>query len=93
MIIDNPKDYKFIEFQEGKFPKKYVAILQNKKTNIIKKIPFGDQRYSQYKDSTGLNLYSHLDHLDKKRRALYYARFGKDAPLYSPKYWSHRFLW
>lgn len=41
-------------------------------------IHFGDRRYGQYHDSTPLKAYSHLDHLDKKRRELYKQRHEKD---------------
>lgn len=37
-------------------------------------IHFGDNRYDQYKDSTGLGLWSHLDHNNKQRRELYHKR-------------------
>lgn len=73
--------------------KKYDAILKNKFTGQIKKVPFGDQRFQHYRDSTGLNLYSHLNHLDKKRRDLYYKRHNKDYPKFSADYFSKRFLW
>lgn len=65
-------------------------------------IPFGDVRYQHYKDSTGLGLYSHLDHKDKYRRANYRARHKavllKDkSPAYknknSPAYWAYTYLW
>ena len=65
-------------------------------------ISFGDRRYSQYKDSTPLKLYSDLDHGDKKRRANYLARAkgikNKDGDFTwkdknSPNYYSVRFLW
>ena len=56
----------------------------------------------QYKDSTGLGLYSHLDHNDKQRRKRYLARakgikdkngnLTKDNPE-SANYYSIRFLW
>lgn len=45
--------------------KKYRAILPNNKT-----VDFGDSRYQQYKDTTGLGLYTNKDHLDKERRQL-----------------------
>jgi hypothetical protein len=58
-----------------------------KSTNKIKKydaltpsgkwIAFGSVLHQQYKDKTGLGLYSHMDHLDKKRRNLYRKRHKK----------------
>lgn len=54
---------------------------------------FGGLGYAQYKDSTGLGLYSKLDHLDKERRKRYYLRHGTtDNPLRS-LYWSNKYLW
>ena len=56
----------------------------------------------QYKDSTGLGLYSNLDHLDTKRRDNYRSRHkaillknGKPAYLDKEQaaYWSLNFLW
>ena len=48
---------KIIKFKRGPFPKKYTAIIQNKKTKKLRKIHFGDRRYQQYKDKTNLKLY------------------------------------
>jgi hypothetical protein len=73
--------------------KKYDAILKNKKTGQIKIVPFGQLPYEHYKDTTGLNLYSHLNHLDEKRKKNYYSRHGKQADKYSAKWFSHRYLW
>ena len=39
-----------------------------------KLIHFGSKIYPQYHDSTGLGLYSNLDHGDKERRKSYLAR-------------------
>lgn len=70
-------------------------------------IDFGDSRYGQFKDSA-LGLYSHLDHLDRKRRKAYFRRFSgvetKGAALaselekvmggrYNAKILSHLYLW
>ncbi len=95
MILDNPNDYKLIEFQRSNTKnKKYDAILKNKNTGRFRRIPFGDKRYQQYKDTTGMALYSHLNHLDPKRRALYLKRHkGEEDNLYSSGYFSHFYLW
>jgi len=89
-------DYKFIKFQKSNTAnKKYDAILQNKKTKKLKKIPFGDKRYQQYQDTTGLGLYSTKDHKDKERRLNYRKRhrvYIKDDS-YSAGYFSMIFLW
>ena len=72
--------------------KKYKAVVQFK-DGRIKTVHFGDSRYQQYKDSTGLGIYSKLDHNDPDRRRAYYARHGKTPTLYSAKYFSHKYLW
>ena len=69
--------------------KKYKVIFKDGK----KSIHFGDNRYEQYKDSTKLKCYSHLDHNDKTRKLLYYKRHGTIANIYSAKYFSHKYLW
>jgi hypothetical protein len=79
MRIENPHDYLFIRYEiTSTKNKKYDAVLRNKKTNKEKKISFGDLRYQQFKDRTGLNLYSHLDHNDPQRRRSYSMRHAKD---------------
>ena len=64
---------------------------------IVNMIPM-----EQFKDSTGLGLYSKYDHGDKKRRASYRARHKaiklKDGTLAyknknSASYWSMKYLW
>jgi hypothetical protein len=58
--------------------------------------------YEQYKDNTGLGLYSRYDHKNEKRRRLYRLRHkeiltkeGKPAYLdrEQPSFYSFRFLW
>jgi len=79
---------------------------KNKKYSVItpsgKKINFGDKRYEQFEDTTGLGLYSHLDHKDKKRKESYCSRamgiknknnkFTYNDPA-SANYYSVRLLW
>ena len=69
---------------------------KNKKYMVMhdgKWIHFGDARYGQYKDSSPLKLYAHLDHGDETRRRRYYQRHGPSNDKNSAKYWAHRFLW
>jgi hypothetical protein len=78
---------------------------KNKKYSTIyngKTINFGDSKMEQYKDSTGLGLYTSKDHLDPVRRKSYLARAKgiKNAKgeltwkmKSSPNYYSVRFLW
>lgn len=67
---------------------------KNKKYDVYKNgkylVSFGDNRYGQYKDKIGS--YSSKNHLDKKRRELYYKRHG-DAKFESAKWFSHKYLW
>jgi hypothetical protein len=89
-------DYTLKGFEKSKRKyKKYDAILLNKINKKIYLIPFGDSRYQQYKDDSGLHLYSHLDHGDKKRRDSYKNRHAKDVRdgYYSAGYFSMNYLW
>jgi hypothetical protein len=61
-------------------------------------IHFGSSAHQQYKDSTGLGLYTHLNHNDKKRRKNYLARAkGIKNKSYlnknSANYYAVNFLW
>ena len=56
--------------------KKYAArVIWEGKEKLIN---FGDVRYAQYKDTTPLKLYKHLDHNDWDRKQLYLARHKHD---------------
>lgn len=89
--------YKFMKFERSHLKdKKYNAVLKHIDTGRIKKIPFGARGYAQYKDSTGLKLYSSQDHLDEERRQRYRARHkgeGNETRKYSAGYFSWHFLW
>ena len=76
--------------------KKYDAIIEDKVTKRRQRVPFGsaDPLYEQYRDTTGLKLYSRLDHNDPKRRDAYLARHAKTmTKKYSPSWYSAKFLW
>lgn len=96
MSYYSKKEWKFKKFQRSKTKnKKYDAIIINKETGKEKRIPFGDKRYSQYQDTTGLGFYSDKDHKNKERRLNYrkrhevYLREG----YYSPSFFSWAYLW
>lgn len=91
---------------------KYIMPVFKKSTNKNKKymvttpngkiIHFGARDMEQYKDTTGLGLYSHLNHNDKERRRLYLARAkgikDKNGNLTwnnpeSANYYSVKYLW
>lgn len=82
---------KLIRFEKSKNKfKKYDAVILD--NGIEKKISFGDIRYEHYRDSTGLNLYSHLDHNDEKRRINFHKRHFKNEP-FTASYFSKKYLW
>ncbi len=84
---------------------------KGKKYSVItpsgKKIHFGALKpdgkgYFHYRDTTGLGLYSHLDHNDKERRKRYRDRHSKillkdGTPAYKnkeqPSHYSWFYLW
>lgn len=80
------------KFSKGSGFKKYRVVISDKGKKI-KTVQFGDRRYGQYKDKTSLKLYSKKNTLDPKRRKAYYARHGKTATKWSPKWFSHKYLW
>lgn len=98
---------KILKFERGPNFKKYTAYVQNKKTKKIRKIHFGDNRYQQYKDRTGVGLYSHKNHNTRKRMQRYFLRHSgtrkrkeaidkekkKSKGYYTPKILSHIYLW
>lgn len=75
--------------------KKYAAVLINDRSKKEVSLHFGDDRYEQYKDSTGLGKFSHLDHGDKTRRESYRSRHkGRVKPkMFSPGYFALQYLW
>lgn len=96
MSYFSKKDYRFLKFERSKTKnKKYDAILENKKTKRLRRVPFGDKRYQQYQDSTGLGFYTDKDHKDKQRRFNYRKRhehYLKEGH-YSPSFFSWAYLW
>lgn len=77
--------------------KKYMVI-----TPKGKWVHFGAKSMEQFKDSTGMGLYSHLDHGDAERRRRYLARAkgikDKQGRLTwndkeSANYYSVKYLW
>jgi len=92
-----PEKYTFVKFERSHMPdKKYNVVLRNKATGRTKKIPFGQRSAQQYRDSTGLKLYSSQDHLDPERRKRYqkrHANEGNASRKWSAGYASWHFLW
>lgn len=79
--------------------KKYMIDLIDHKTGKKKRtIHFGGIKkdgtpYSQFKDKTGLGLYSKYDNNDKARRARYLKRHKKKYGRYSADALSKKYLW
>ena len=87
----------FIKFQRSKNKKKkYDALIKNKETGNINRVSFGSRNplMEHYRDTTGLGLYSSLDHLDKKRRDNFRKRMSCDtAKKMTARYFSCNYLW
>lgn len=84
---------KLVGFRKSKRKgKKYDAIVfENNKTRYI---PFGALGYQQYRDRTGLGLYSSLDHNDKDRKRRYRLRHADEQLVkFSPGWFSWYYLW
>ena len=86
-----------MNFKKSTRPGKKYMVVVNGKT-----IHFGDIKMQQYRDTTGLGLYTHLNHNDEKRRASYLARAkgikDKNGNLTwknknTSNYFSIRYLW
>lgn len=88
-------NFKLIKFQVSERKgKKYDAIIQDTKTKKLIKVPFGALGYQQYKDSTGVGAYTHLDHNDPKRRDNYRKRHESNMNVkWSPGWFSANYLW
>lgn len=91
MTVYSPSEYTFVKFQKATGPKKYWAILKNKKTGREVKVGFGAKGYEQYKDNV-LGSYSSLNHGDSKRRAQYRSRHAGEGDA-SRKYSAGWFAW
>ena len=90
------KDHQLLGYRKSKTKnKKYDALIRNKKSGKTIIIPFGDVRYENYHDKTGLNLYPHLLHGDKKRRKAYRSRHRHSVrdDSYSPGWFSFYVTW
>ena len=94
------REYKFVKFERSTNPKKkYDAVLKHKETGREVRVRFGDKSLPQYKDTTGLGLYSKKDTLDKNKRRQFRARFSGTKQTadfknyYSPMYFSWNKLW
>ena len=96
------KDLKIGEFAKSTNKNKKYMVKVETGEGKTKIVHFGDILYEHYKDSTGLGLYSNMDHNDKQRRELYRARASKIKDksgnfTYLDKtkanYYSYNYLW
>ena len=56
-------------------------------------VDFGSSSHQHYRDVTPLRLWSSKDHLDVRRRSLYYTRHNIDYEPFSADWLSKRYLW
>jgi hypothetical protein len=98
-----------LDIIQGTFPKKYTALLKDKRSGKVRRVPFGDQRYEQYKDRTKRAIYANANHGDRKRLRNYYSRHSgvktraagikkerakaEREGRYTAKLLSHLYLW
>ena len=73
---------KVIITESNKQFKKLGAQFKNPETGQMNTIHFGDNRYNQYKDKTGI--WKHKDTNDPVRRKLYRERHAKDLETSEP---------
>jgi hypothetical protein len=87
--------------------KKYTASVKNINTGKERTIHFGGKGYEQFKDSTGLGHYSHVNHGTLKRKKNYFSRHSREKTknkavvkelkkskgCYNAKILSHIYLW
>lgn len=95
MVEYSMKEYELIKIVPSENPKKkYTATLRNKKTQKEVNINFGGIKNvnTQYYDILGH--YSKYNNYSKEKRDNYYSRHGEvKKGYYSPRYFSHVFLW
>lgn len=75
--------------------KKYDALLSDGSIVSFGAIKRDGTPYDQFKDQTGLKMYSSYDHNDPKRRERYYKRHGDPSLMkpYTAGWFSAHYLW
>jgi len=93
MRVHNPENYELIGFEVNTGKRaKYDAILKNKFTNQLKRIPFGQKGYEQFEDQIGH--YSQFDHKDLKRRHNWLKRHERNTDhKFSSAWFAKTYLW
>jgi hypothetical protein len=96
MVYYKKSDHKIFGYQKSKTTgKMYDALLLKTGSPKLIRVPFGDNSMGNFHDKTGLNLYPHLIHGNKKRRKAFRARhkgYLKEG-YYSPSFFSYYYLW
>jgi len=96
MVYYKKSEHIFVRFEKSRRKgKMYDAILKPQRGVKYIRVPFGDTKYQNFRDITGLNLYPHLIHGNPDRRAKYRYRHIKHIKndYFSPSYFSYYFLW
>lgn len=96
MVYYKKSEFKLKGYRRSKRKNKmYDAILERRINGRLIHVPFGDKRYQNYRDNTGLNLYPELIHGDPVRRVRYRVRHKHNVKedYYSPSYFSYNILW
>jgi hypothetical protein len=83
-VVLGGKEYKIIVWKNPL--KKYDVYYKDKKL-----FSYGARGYMHYYDKIGH--YKEYNHLDTKRRELYYKRHNKKYGLISPDWFAKMFLW
>lgn len=89
-------EWDLVAFEKAATPeRKYSAVLKDKFTGRVATVSFGRPGYWHFKDTTGLGLYSNLDHLKEDRRQRVRAKYAGDLTpqMYDPQYFSLNYLW
>lgn len=89
-IMPIPKVYQFMKSPIKGYKYRVVFVWKGKQYAR----DFGNKRYGQFEDRTGLGLYAYKNHFDYVKRRAFWKRFHKykDNPLYNV-FWSLHFLW
>ena len=95
MVYYDMKHHRMLCLKKSKTKNKMYDAVVLSDSNKMSLVPFGDKRYENFQDKTGLNSYPNLIHNDKIRRKNYRKRhkiYVKNG-FYSPSHFSYYYLW